>query len=398
MTSTSRDKLKVIDTDTHFSEPHDLWTSRVPDKYKELVPHVARKPDGRGQWLVNGDDVLSPHAGASSVIRRDGERIAFWDVNIEAGMEIDEVHEGSYNAKARLAMMDHEGVWAHIIYPNTVGFGAAKLMQLPGDLGQRIVEVYNDAVAEMQAESNNRLFPMAVLPFWDIDAAVKEIYRAARDLKLHGITMSSEPHKAPIPLPDLLDRHWDPLWEACTDLQLPVNFHIGSAPFGGDQMVRSVVWPSLDKQKAHVVFCSQIEIAQARVLANLLTGDLLVRFPEINWVSVESGIGWIPYILERLEWQLLDSTEGGKGFDQPSPTELFHRSVYSCFWFEKAAPEKLLDVVGLDNVMFESDFPHTTCYFPGAVAHAEEVLKDWKPEVRRKVLQDTAAKVYHIDL
>src|SRR5262249_34221562 len=209
--------VKVIDTDTHYSEPPDLWVSRVPDSYKELVPHQVSTGNGYA-WMVNGDDVLSPRAGAGSVIRKDGTKVALWDWNIEGGMHVSEVHEASHDPAARIDFMDEAGIWAQIIYPNVAGFGGHKLMTLDKPLAEMSVSVYNDARGERQAGSNGRLFPQALVPFWDIEAAVREVERASRQLGLKGIVMCSEPHSAG--LPALVDRHWDPLWEVCSELHL----------------------------------------------------------------------------------------------------------------------------------------------------------------------------------
>lgn len=387
--------IKVIDADTHYSEPHDLWTSRVPAKYRELVPHVADNGQGGKCWKYNGGDVLFSNAGSASVIRKDKSKAALLDWDIQNGtMPLIDIHPASYDPKARLEFMDEQGVWAHVMYPNVTGFGAHKLMWLEDrELAFMIMSVYNDAVAEMQEGSGERLFPQALIPFWDIDAAVKEVQRIHSELKLRGITMSSEPHSAG--LPDITSAHWNPLWELCQELELPVNFHVGSSEFGKEAFEKGT-WPGLDPIRTHVVGCVLLEMHNARVLANLLTSDLLVRFPRLNFVSVESGIGWIPYVLERLEYQLLETSLDGRVWEQESPTELFHRQVSSCFWFEESAPSRLLDIIGFDNVMFESDFPHPTCLYPSPVEHALKVLEPWGPEAQRKVLSGNAARLYKI--
>ncbi|MGH9001390.1 MAG: amidohydrolase family protein, partial [Acidimicrobiia bacterium] len=284
--------LKVIDADTHYSEPHDLWTSRVPARFADLVPHVADNGEGGQCWLYNGDDLLFPYAGSASVIRKDGSKAALLDWDIQNGtMPIMDIHPASYDPRERMALMDEMGVWAHVIYPNVTGFGAHKLMAVDPDLALLILSTYNDAVAEMQAESNGRLFPQALIPFWDLPLALKELRRVHDELKLTGITMSSEPHSAG--LPDITEAHWDPLWEACQAMRIPVNFHVGSSEFGKEAFMKGT-WPSLAPIKKHVVGCVLLELHNARVLANLLTSDLLVRYPDLRFVSVESGIGWIP--------------------------------------------------------------------------------------------------------
>jgi predicted TIM-barrel fold metal-dependent hydrolase len=390
--------IKVIDSDTHYTEPHDLWTSRVSGKMKDLVPHVVRQDNGRDRWLFNGEEVLTPNATTASSILKNGEKDNFWEVDITNGPQIEDVHESSWNIKARVAMMDTMGVHAQIVYPNVLGFGAQRLMKLDNrSLALDICSIYNDAMAEKQADSGNRFFPQALVPFWDVTSSVKEVERAKSKLKLTGIAMCPEPHL--IGLPDLQDRYWDPLWEVCQGLDIPINFHIGASPSNEDLF--KDVWPSHDRHRRWVIMCALLESNQSRILANLVSGDLLVRFPKTKWVSVESGIGWIPFILERLEYQLYESDPHDPAlvdYNRPTPTELFKRQVYSCFWFEKSGPERLLDVIGIDNVLFESDFPHPTCLYPSPVERAFKALEPWGPEAQRKVMGGNAARIYNLPI
>ena len=132
MTHSRFDGLCIIDADTHLTEPHDLWTSRVPAKYQDLVPHIADNGQGGQCWRYNGDDLLFPYAGSASVIRKDGTKSALLDWDIQNGtMPIMEIHESSYDPIARMQMMDEMGVFAHVIYPNVTGFGAHRLLTLP---------------------------------------------------------------------------------------------------------------------------------------------------------------------------------------------------------------------------------------------------------------------------
>ena len=108
-----------------------------------------------------------------------------------------------------------------------------------------------------------------------------------------------------------------------------------------------------------IVGRASLEIHNARILSNLLASDLLDRFPKTKWVSVESGIGWIPFIIERLNWQIADLDTSS--VRHTPPLELFRRQVYACFWFESVAPQHTLESIGFDNVLFETDFPHPTC-------------------------------------
>lgn len=386
--------LKVVDADTHLTERHDLWTSRVPAKYKEKVPNVVTGDDGIEAWVFNDGEIMHKPAGASSIIRKDGTKQTIWDYDLQSFMGIDDVAEGSWDLTARLAMMDEQGITAQIVYPNLAGFGSNRVAKIADkDLAELIVQVYNDAVAEMQADSNGRIFPMALVPYWDIDTCVREVERCGRELGLRGITMCSEPQAGG--LPDLVDPHWNPLWEVCTDLELPVNFHVGASDFGLETFLHGA-WPGHDKYRKIVVGATLTELGNARILTNLLTSTLLERYPKIKWVSVESGIGWLPYVLERLEYQLLESVPDDESVRLPSPTQQFRDHAYACFWFEETVPLLALDRLGFDNVLFETDYPHPACLYPSAVEHGLRVLEPWGEEVQRKVMGGNAAKLYRL--
>ena len=184
------DEVKVIDADTHMTERHDLWTSRAPAKYKDRVPHVGTV-DGAAQWLVEGDIVLG-RAGAGGVVDKHGRKGRSFEGLYE--WEIENAHPAAYDAGARMQLLDEIGIWAQIIFPGVVGLGGQTLGELVPDVALRNVclEIFNDANAELQAESGNRLLPMAILPAWDIDACVREVERA-RNLGLRGVNLTSDP-------------------------------------------------------------------------------------------------------------------------------------------------------------------------------------------------------------
>jgi predicted TIM-barrel fold metal-dependent hydrolase len=389
---------KIVDADTHYTEPHDLWTRHAPAKYKDLVPQVLPDKNGKKKWIVAGDIELG-NAGAGSIVNRAGNRTKFWDTDITNGLTSEEAHLGANDATARLELMDEQGIWAHIVYPNVAGFGAGKLLRLKDrELALTIVKLYNDEMAAWQEESGNRLFPQAMVPFWDIDEMVKEIARCKTELGLRGITMSGEPFNGG--LPDLQDRHWDPLYEICTDLNVPINIHIGSGDGANGLGLAAThgarVWPSQDRYRAYVLQCVQLELSNSNFVTNLVTSDILIRYPKLKWVSVESGIGWIPYVLERTDYQLQEAVPDDPALQRPSAQSMFKQSVFATFWFEDSAPRHVLEDVGVDNVMFETDFPHPTCLYPNPVEYALERLKHYPVETIRKVMGGNAIKLYSL--
>jgi predicted TIM-barrel fold metal-dependent hydrolase len=382
--------VSVIDTDTHLTEPHDLWTSRAPRGYEDRVPHIV-EVDGHGSWAI--DDKVLGRAMAASVVDREGNRCrgsAFM------GWTIDDSHPGAYDLSARLAVMDEVGIYAQVVYPNVAGFGGQKFADVADpDLKRMCVTIYNDYMAELQRASGGRLYPMALLPWWDIDASVAEAQRAA-SMGMRGVNMTSDP-QASCALPDLGDRVWDRLWETCSGLGLPVHFHIGASQttlswFG------SSPWPSHGDDQKLAIGSAMMYITNARVLANIIYSGMLERHPGLKVVSVESGIGWIPFVLEALDHQANETAAGTMDYLSLRPSEYFKRQVYACYWFEKIDVAHTFEVLGNDNILFETDFPHPTCLYPDSLSYAAKGLDGVAPDVQRKVLQDNAAALYRIPL
>jgi uncharacterized protein len=379
--------IKVIDVDTHFTEPHDLWTSRAPAKWKERVPQV-KIVDGKRQWIIDGDRPMSV-ANPSSVVKPDGAKAR----GIEfLKWEIEEVHPGSYDVKPRLKFMDGEGIWAQIIYPNLLGFGGLRAATLDPELRLLCTHIFNDAMAEIQQESGNRMFPMALMPWWDMEATLKEAQRCHK-MGLKGINTNSSPHDHKVP--DLGEPHWDPLWELCSDLNLPINFHIGSSTEGIDWFGKAP-WPSQSVDRRIALGSTMLFMHNAQVFANIIYSGLLERFPKLKFVSVESGVGWMPFLLETLDYELEEAAPRAKKILTMKPSEYFKRNIYSCFWFEDQGLHNAIKAVGVDNIMFETDFPHPTCLYPNALERVAHTLEGLDFDTKRKLLSANASRVYSI--
>jgi uncharacterized protein len=304
-------------------------------------------------------------------------------------------------------------VWAQILYPNGIGFSSNHIFALQ-DKTQRlnILQVYNDFLVETQEESNGRLFPQALLPIWDMDETVAEMTRLL-DRGIRGFTLSDKPEM--LGLAELPDPYFTPMWDLFNESRAVVNFHINSGSRREDvEAVRggmnkrqrtegvnpSNTWSSFGRQRAMAVFSSQMYMSNARMVANFCMSDLFDRYPNLKIVSAESGIGWVPFMLEALEYQFdeMISDPIERGVQKRRPAEYFADHIYVMFWFEKIAAEKLIRDIGVKNVLVETDIPHPTCLYPNPREHFERVLSGLEPHEIQDVFQDNAAKLYNIDL
>ncbi len=387
----TRSKIKVIDADTHLTEPHDLWTSRTPAKWRDQVPQV-KMLNGQRCWVIDGNQSIGTGAHPNSSVLKQGGKVR--DLDTFLALQIEDVHPGSFDVKERLKVMDDAGIYAQIVYPNILGFGGQASARVEPGLRLACVQIYNDAMAELQEESGQRLFPMALLPWWDVKEAVKETERCAA-MGLRGININSDPHTSKDEdgklIPDLGTDHWFPLWEVCEDRNIPINFHIGASETAIDWMGQQG-WPSLPRDLRSGISGAMIFFNNGKVVSNLIYSGILDRFKKLKFVSVESGIGWVPFLMEALDYQREEIAET-KHFDK-KPSEYFKSNFYACFWFEKQDLSDMLRRVGIDNCLFETDFPHPTSLYP--IDNLEERLSALSHEERSKVLSTNAAKLYNI--
>ena len=383
-------KQFVVDADSHWSEPPDLFTSRAPAQYKDRVPHVEMV-DGVRSWVFDGNPV--GRASAGGVIARDGSKEASAKALFE--WTTDEIHVGAYDPKVRLQVLDECGIDHQVIFPSTIGLGGQDLGRASDPMLTRLsVEIYNDAMTEIQADSGNRLLPMPLMPAWDVDLCVAEAKRVAA-AGARGVNMTSDPDD--LGAPDLANHAWDPFWEVCSELQLPVHFHIGASVTAMTFFGR-YPWPSQLEGTKLALGGTLLFIGNARVVSNLIVSGMFDRHPDLKMVSVESGVGWIPFILEALDYEMYENAPTELAKLKKPPSEYFKSNLYATFWFENARNKlpDLIEAVGENNILFETDFPHPTCLYPSPLESVEDKMATLAPETRGKIMGENARKLYRL--
>jgi len=387
------DGLQIIDADSHFAEPADLWTSRAPAAYRDRVPQI-REIDGQKTWVLDGQywTGLGGHTIAKGQTKTLGTLC----------LPFDDIDDSAWGVKGRLELMDKQGVYAAVLYPNSIGFASNALFGIEDiDFRNLVSSIYNDSLVDVQNESRGRLLPQAVLPVWDMDRTVKEMHRLI-DAGITGFTITDKPHM--VGLPDLDQPYFAPLWSVANEAGAVINFHIGSGapPTMGRQSpvgaaTSDIYWQSFGPQRRLAVLATQFYMSNVRIITNLIMSDMFDRYPQVKVVSAESGIGWVPFVLEACEYQLDEMvTEPSEvRLQSRRPTEYFRSNVYVMSWFERSGL-KLVDDIGVDNVMLMTDIPHPTCLFPNTREYFASTTAHLSPEVRRKVVQDNAARVYGV--
>jgi predicted TIM-barrel fold metal-dependent hydrolase len=373
--------IKIVDTDTHITEAPDLFTSRAPAASKAKMPRVERI-NGTDRWFV-GDRDFGTLGG--NVIRADNNKL----LGRLAFPKLEQAHPGGHELKARLQAMDDMGVHAQIGFQNSGVTQAGSLMSLGDpDLALEVIQIYNDASAEFQETSGQRIFNMAHLPFWDQKLLEKEA-RRCHDLGLRGFVLPDTPER--VGVPSFNHDYWTPFLEMCEATGMPLNFHLNAAIDPN-----TLTWEGFQFEQTLSVVATMFSIGNAATLGNWMVSGRLDQHPKLKIGLIESGAGWVPFAVEALEHQFREMLAGKRDVLKKQPWDYFRDHFYCTFWFEKIAPKYLLEIIGVDNVMFETDFPHPTSLYPGVQEHLKDVLGGYDRTIQKKVLQDNAVRLYNL--
>ena len=384
------DELKPIDTDTHITEPPDVWTTRVSKKWGDAVPHI-RRVDGQDFWFVGQQVIHAP--GWVTMAGFDGSYP-------DHPKGFDDIPKSAFDARTRIEFLDREGIYAQVLYPNVGGFGSGGFLKLKEPaLMLECVQAYNDFLAEWCSADRNRLLGAAAIPFWDVNESVKEIHRAAA-LGHRTILACVAPQD--FGQPRLAHPHWNPFWAAAEETGLPVSFHIGGGQIGGsftDDPANMGVRANIAAES------TKLFMGNIACLTEILFGGICHRFPRLKLFTVESGIGWLPSFLETCDWQFTNGSVRREHPDYLLPSEYFRRQIHASFWFETGRAGIAHAIATYpDNIMWETDYPHPTSQYPGLKegwarhprSYVTDELASLDASSLRRVLHDNAARFFNL--
>jgi predicted TIM-barrel fold metal-dependent hydrolase len=365
--------LKLISVDDHVVEPPHLWTERLPRKYRDVGPRVVEGADGREAWHY--EDIVAPVEIGMVRTRPGLDRESFPN-----GVRFDEMRPGCFDPKERLVDMDTDGTWAQLAFPTFARFAGHRFIEgQDRELSALCTQAYNDWVLEEWcAASPERLLPMAVLPLWDVERSIAEVQRVVA-AGAKAIAFSENPTYLGLPSVHRSE-HWDPLWAAVQDADVPVCMHIGS----GTKLMSSsdeMPWPA-------VVALDGVGTMMNCV--DWLYSGVFDRFPRLRVILSEGGAGWVPYVLERCE----------KVFDihrpriaaETRPAETFARHMYVCIVTDDYALANL-DLIGVDNILWESDYPHNDSMWPDSRTVYEQSTQHLDAATITKIGETNARRV-----
>jgi len=383
----------IVSLDDHVVEPPDVWTKRLPAKYRDVGPHIVMAPPGT-PVLDGGTYREAPGT--------EGDPVAWWfyedqqysvkrliaaagypaeEIGFDA-ITFDQMRPGCWQPQARLDDMTMNHVEASLAFPNYPRFcGQIFLKGEDKELARLCVEAYNDwQVEEWCAGSGGRLIPLCLIPLWDVELAAAEVRRnAARGVR--AVAFSELPPW--LGLPSIHSRYWDPFFAACAETDTVVAMHIGS----GTKTINSSD-DAPDAVQAVNMFANS-----ALSLIDFLFSGVLVRFPQLKLLYAEAQIGWIPYVLERVDdvWDVHRGwSQSQRNVSEP-PSQYYYRQVVSCFFKDGVGVENL-DRVGRDNIAFETDYQHQDSTWPNTHQVAKELFGHLDAETVHKIVRGNAIR------
>ena len=365
-----------VDSDSHLLEPNEIAYEYVPSKYRDLTPQVVER-DGVAYLKIEGRVFDELPIAAASVPN------GLSDLEKTLHNKWEDVPAGAKEPKARLEVLDTEGLTATVLYP-TIGLLYAGIRD--HQVAAATCEGYNRWVADFCKTDPRRLCAVGTIPLQDVDLALRELEHVAK-LGLCGATIRPTPYNGR----RLNDPAYDRFWAAAQDLNLPVAVH-GSFAVDTISSVASDRYPNSDLFFSHVI-CHPLEQEMASM--DIICGGVLARYPRLRVSFLEAGSGWILYWLDRLDGHY-EKMGRLVPWMKDKPSEYFRRQCFIAYDADETTLEYIAEHGLSENILWGADYPHFDCLYPGALNELKEKLEKLSPEVGERLLDKNPARFYNV--
>jgi predicted TIM-barrel fold metal-dependent hydrolase len=375
----NKDDMILISVDDHIVEPPDMFKNHLAKKYVDEAPRLVHNPDGSDTWQFR--DIVIPNVALNAVAGRPKE---------EYGLEpqgLDEIRPGCYNVDERVKDMNAGGILGSICFPSFPGFAGRLFATDDPEFSLALLQAYNDwHIDEWCAAYPARFIPMALPVIWDAEACAAEVRRVSKK-GVHALTFTENP--AAMGYPSFHNEYWNPLWKALCDTNTVMNVHIGSSG--------RLAITAPDAPMDVMITLQPMNIVQAA--ADLLWSQPIKDYPDLKIALSEGGTGWIPYFLERADRTFeMHSTWTKQDFGGKLPSEVFREHFLTCFISDHVGVQ-LRNDVGIDNICWEADYPHSDSMWPGAPEQLHDVLTEHNvpDDEINKMTHENAMRWYSFD-
>lgn len=377
-------KHGLISSDSHGQLGKDAYTTRMSRaKWGERIPQIVEVREDKfdspvERWMVNGEIQSGNVCNCPTAMVDRSSYPQRWE---EVPLEV-------YDPASRLRALDRDRVDAEVLFPN--GPGGTFLYGDP-EFEIACVRAYNDALAEYRQVSE-RFVPLAVIPYLSpMKTIIAEVEHAV-EAGHGGVNILADPSVAVKGQKNLSEPFWYPLWEACQQLHIGIHLH-ASAGLAGKLSLPQ--WKGYTRRQSHTVSTLRNFCTATQIIPFLMFSGVLERFPRLNWVFAETGLGWVSSVLEACDYEWEHRRLWSEGI-VTRPSEIFRRQIYVDFWFETVGIE-LRDYIGVDNILWESDFPHITSTYPNSWNAVEHSVSGVSRQDREKILFRNAARLYKLN-
>jgi predicted TIM-barrel fold metal-dependent hydrolase len=340
------DDLVILSIDDHSVETPDIFRNHVPDKYRDRAPRLVRDSSGFEHWEFEGKEfgVL----GLNATVSWPKEE---WGLNPSA---LAEMRPAAYLIDERVRDMNRNGVLASMCFPSLPGFSGRRFQEAHDkDLAIVMLQAYNDwHIDEWCGSYPGRFIPLSIGPAWDMDAMVAEVKRVAAK-GCRAVSMPELPYIQG--LPSYQSDYWDPFFRAVCDEGMVMCLHIG---MGLDAINMG---PDFSPDN-FMVLATQVTVLAVQ---DLLWGPALRKYPDLKVAFSEGGIGWIPFLMDRVDRHYVTQRWTGQDFGDKMPSEVFREHALACFIYDPTALKLHADI-GIDIIAFETDYPHSDSLWPDA--------------------------------
>jgi predicted TIM-barrel fold metal-dependent hydrolase len=377
----------LISVDDHLVEPADMFEGRLPAHLQDRAPRIVVQDDGTEPWFYEGK--MLPQAGSNAVVGQKHRD------QVHDPMAFEDMRPGCYRVEDRIRDMDINGVWGSVNFPSIISGFCGRIFSQSDhqELGLAVTRAWNDWMHEEWAgRYPDRLVAMGITWLTDPETGADEIRRNA-ERGFTSVTLPELPHR--IGLPSLHTRYWDPILAACEETDTVISLHVGSsgveppAP-GAPGGVSAVLFP----------------VGSMQAATDWLWSGAPVRFPHLKIVMAEGGMGWVPMLLDRLDYVMdhaggcsygawtWDGVAPGAGL---SPSEVLLRNFYFAVLDDRNT-FVLRDLIGVDHIMAEVDYPHADSTWPDSQRHFVELLGHLPTDEIRKITHENAARLFRLPL
>jgi len=378
-----KDTFSIVDSDAHVIEPHQMWTEYLEAQYRDRAPRPVGLTFGfefEGT-TINLPEQWDPAMSAEELARR-SERVQSTYAEL-----FPDAYADGFSAPAQLVDMDKEGIDVAFLYPS-FGLFVLAIDGLDPQLAAAVARAYNNWLSDFCQSDTGRLHDVAMVPLQNPKQAAIEAARCAVDLGFPAVFIRPNPFGGR----NLDDPALDPLWDTMSSLGMALGIHEGGFP----RLPQVVNGRLVDSEQVHVCTHPMEQMISA---VSLIYGGVLERFPGLRVAFLESGCGWVPYWLHRMDEHWDNSVRKDFGAARSlamPPSEYFARQCYVSADAEEYMLAQVIDLIGDDRIIFSTDYPHPDSPWPHAV-DSFLALEGVSQVSKSKILWDNGRSLYRID-